>query len=56
MLELVRINSPDDYFVELGKRRNKGVYFYRVNGYNRTVHDFILRYHEEARGENSQSR
>ncbi|MBR1823943.1 MAG: hypothetical protein IJ779_06895 [Ruminococcus sp.] len=49
MLELVRINSPDDYFVELGKRRNKGVYFYRVNGYNRTVHDFILRYHEEAR-------
>ena len=49
MLERVRIDSPDDYFVELSKRRNKGVYFCRVNGYNRTIHDFIMKYHEEAR-------
>ena len=49
MLERVRIDSPDDYFVELGKRREKGVYFYRINGYNRTVHDFIMKYHEAAR-------
>jgi len=49
MLERVRIDSPDDYFIELGKRKNKGVYFYRVNGYNSRIHDFILKYHEEAR-------
>ncbi len=49
MLEKVRINSLDDYFTELGKRSSKGVYFYRFNGYNRSIHDFILKYHEEAR-------
>lgn len=49
MLNRVRIESPDDLFADLGKRRNKGVYFCRVNGYNDTIHDIILRFHEAAR-------
>lgn len=49
MLNRVRIESPDDFFAELGKRKNKGVYFCRINGYNDKIHDLILRFHEEAR-------
>lgn len=49
MLNRVRIERLDDYFTDLGKRRSKGVYFYRINGYNQLIHDFILKYHEAAR-------
>ena len=49
MLNKVRIESPDDYFTELGKRKEKGVYFCRINGYNQQIHDFLMKYHEEAR-------
>lgn len=49
MLERTEISKLDDYFVDLGKRRSRGVYFYRINGYNQQIHDFIQRYYEEAR-------
>ena len=49
LLKRVHIENPDDYFIDLGKRKNKGVYFCRINGYNSQIHDFILKYYEAAR-------
>ncbi len=49
MLKRVNLEKLDDYFIDLSKRRSKGVYFYRINGYNRQIHDFIQHYYEAAR-------
>ena len=49
MLERIEITKLDDYFVDLSKRQTKGVYFYRINAYNKQVHEFIRRYYEAAR-------
>ncbi len=49
MLKQVEITNLNDFFLDLGKRREKGVYFYRINAYSREIHDFILRYYESAR-------
>lgn len=49
MLKHVEISKLDDYFIDLGKRSTKGVYFYRINGYNQQIHAFIQLYYESAR-------
>lgn len=49
MLRRVQIQELNDYFLDLGNRRTKGVYFYRLNGYNRQLHEFVQRYYESAR-------
>lgn len=49
MLKRAEIRNLNDFFLDLGKRSEKGVYFYRINAYSREIHDFILRYYEEAR-------
>ncbi len=49
MFERKMIRNLEDFFVELNKRADRAVYFYRVNGYNEAVRDFICRYYEEAR-------
>lgn len=49
MFEHRTLGSLDDYFQEYGKRREQGVYFYRINGYNDHIRTFLLRYYEEAR-------
>lgn len=49
MLRRTSIEKLDDYFIDLGKRKNKGIYFYRINGYNRQIYEFIQRYYETAR-------
>lgn len=49
MLNHVKIQSLNDFFVELGDRNGKGVFFYRINGYNRQISDFIKEYYEAAR-------
>ena len=49
MLRQVPLVQLDDYFSELSRRQQKGVYFYRINGYNEQIHDFIAKYHEAAR-------
>ena len=43
------LGSLDDFFLEYGKRREQGVYFYRINGYNDNIGEFLVRYYEEAR-------
>lgn len=43
------MESLGEYDLELGKRTKKGVFFYRINGYNPKIHEFIRRYYEAAR-------
>lgn len=49
MFEHKKIHSLSDYFVELNKRPEKGVYFYRINGYNAEIGEFVSKYYEAAR-------
>ena len=49
MLEHKKIQSLDDYFVDLNSRQNKGVYFYRINGYSDVIGEFIRKYYDVAR-------
>lgn len=49
MLKRAEIRNLNDFFLDLGKRSEKGIYFYRLNAYSREIHDFILRYYESAR-------
>lgn len=49
MLEHKEIRDLKDYFVELKSRPNKGVYFYRINGYSQEISEFIKKYYDVAR-------
>lgn len=49
MLKHVELSSLDDYFMDVGKRRNRGVFFYRINGYNQQIRNFIRRYYNAAK-------
>lgn len=49
MFEHRKIQELDDFFKGLDCRREKGVYFYRINGYNEEVARFIRKYYEAAR-------
>lgn len=49
MFEHKKIQVLDDFFIELKDRSSKGIYFYRVNGYNDKVGEFLKKYYEAAR-------
>ena len=49
MFERKKIQNPDDFFLPLSKRREKGVYFYRINSYNDSVGEFLIKIYEIAR-------
>ena len=49
MLNHVKIEVLDDFFRGLADRKTKGVYFYRINGYNENIDKFIRDYYEAAR-------
>ena len=49
MFEHRKIQELDDFFKGLDCRKEKGVYFYRINGYNEEVARFIRKYYEAAR-------
>lgn len=49
MFEHKTLQSLEDYFKELNNRREKGVFFYRINGYNDAIGNFVRQYYEEAR-------
>lgn len=49
MFEHKVIQNLNDYFIELNHRREYGVYFYRINGYNEEIKQFIKKYYEAAR-------
>ena len=48
VLEHKEIQSLSDFFTELGKRREKGVYFYRINGYSEEIGRFLYDYYDAA--------
>ena len=39
----------DEFFVEMSKRREKRVYFYRINQTSEEIEGFIYKYYEAAR-------
>ncbi len=49
VLEHKEIQSLSDFFTELGKRREKGVYFYRIDGYSEEISRFLYDYYDAAR-------
>lgn len=49
MFDHIKIQSLEDYFQPLSKRQEKGVYFYRINGYTDEIGSFIRSYYESAR-------
>lgn len=49
MFEHKKLQSLNDYFLELDRRSAQGVYFYRINGYNEQISEFIIKYYEAAR-------
>lgn len=49
MFERRTLSNLDDYFLKCNERSTGGVYFYRINGYNDSVREFLLKYYEAAR-------
>lgn len=49
MFQKCKIQKLNDFFLELDKRQEKGIYFYRINGCNSDVISFIQDYYETAR-------
>jgi len=49
MFEHKKLCNLNDYFIDFSSRIEKGVYFYRLNGYSETIEKFILEYYEIAR-------
>lgn len=49
MFEHKKIQNLDDFFVALNMRKSKSVYFYRINGYNEEINQFVQKYYELAR-------
>ena len=49
MFEHKKINTLNDFFIELHKRPEEGIYFYRLNGYSNEIKTFIQNYYESAR-------
>lgn len=45
----MKLQQLDDFFIDLGKRSKRGVFFYRINGYNQQIHEFVKKYYEAAR-------
>ncbi len=49
MFTHIQIKNLNDFFVERNSRPDKGVYFYRINGYTEEIGQFIQKYYEAAR-------
>ena len=48
VFEHKKIQNLNDYFTTLDKRQDKGVYFYRINGYSDEIGQFIKNYYKAA--------
>lgn len=48
MYKCVDITKLNDYFKEYSTRNPKGVYFYRINGFNENIKSFIIEYFKKA--------
>ena len=48
VIEHKEIQSHSEILTEFGKRREKGVYFYRINGYSEEIGRFLYDYYDAA--------
>ncbi len=48
VLEHKKLNSLDDFFLPLSKRKETGIYFYRFNGFSDEIKTFLNKYYETA--------
>ena len=48
MFEHQRLQKLEDYFVTLDQRRERGIYFYRINGCNKAIREFLGLYYDSA--------
>ena len=48
VFEHKKIQSLEDFFLQLNNRTQKCVYFYRINGYSEPIRQFISRYYDTA--------
>lgn len=49
MFERKKLRELKEFFLERNARKEDGVYFYRINGYNDEIKEFIQKYYETAR-------
>ena len=45
----IEIQSLNDFFVELNRRKIKIGFFYRINGFHEEIKEFLIKYYETAR-------
>ena len=44
----IKAGGLNDFFTELQNRPQNGIYFYRINGYNEQIENFIRKYYDSA--------
>ena len=44
MVKKEKYNIIDDYFKKYSERKPEGIYFYRINSYNKKIENFLLQY------------
>lgn len=49
MFNRIKLEKTNDYFVSYSQRKQKGVYFCRLNYYNNEIKEFLIRYFEQAK-------
>ncbi len=49
MFEHKTIRNLDDFFLKYAERPQRCTFFYRINGYNDEIADFLMKYYEAAR-------
>lgn len=49
MFTHMELSGLSDFFTELRNRPRRGIYFYRINGCNQQITDFIKKYYDAAR-------
>ncbi len=49
MFEHKKIQNPEDFFLPLSARGEKGPYFYRINSHTPKIEQFLIKYYETAR-------
>ena len=48
MFEHKALHGLDDFFNGLSKRKDREVYFYRINGFSGRIQEFLYQYYETA--------
>lgn len=49
MFEHKNLQNLEEYFLDLDQRKERGIFFYRLNGFSQEIKAFIQKYYEAAR-------